>query len=49
MQHAGGDVKKNGMAPYAYVPLQSVAGKNKGGARGPKMDITGHKTGRKQS
>lgn len=35
------------MNPYAYVPLQSVAGKSKS-SRGPKMDITGHKTGRKQ-
>ena len=34
------------MNPYAYVPLQSVAGKNKS-SRGQGMDITGHKTGRK--
>ncbi|KAM0750200.1 NUC173-domain-containing protein [Meredithblackwellia eburnea MCA 4105] len=46
-KHAGGDVERNGMKPYAFVPLQQVAGKNKS-ARGPKMDITGHKTGRKQ-
>lgn len=41
-QRAGGDVKKNGMAPYAYVPLQNVAGK-KSSKGGPKMSITGLK------
>ncbi|KAK4702679.1 ribosomal RNA-processing protein 12, partial [Phenoliferia sp. Uapishka_3] len=41
-KNAGGDVARNGMNPYAYVPLQSVAGKNKS-SRGPKMDITGKK------
>ncbi|KAL8279515.1 hypothetical protein RQP46_008077 [Phenoliferia psychrophenolica] len=45
-KNAGGDVARNGMNPYAYVPLQSVAGKNKS-SRGQGMDITGHKTGRK--
>jgi ribosomal RNA-processing protein 12 len=48
LQRAGGDVKKNGMEPYAFVPLQSVAGK-KSGSRGPKMGITGlKKKGRKE-
>jgi ribosomal RNA-processing protein 12 len=48
LQHAGGDVKKNGIEPYSYVPLSSVAGKQRGGSKGPKMDITGHKKGSKK-
>ncbi|GAA5912876.1 hypothetical protein JCM5296_003893 [Sporobolomyces johnsonii] len=41
-KRAGGDVKKNGMQPYAFVPLQSVAGK-KSNAKGPKVGLTGLK------
>ena len=39
-KRAGGDVKKNGMTPYAYVPLQAVAGKHK--ASNTKLEITGY-------
>lgn len=48
-KHAGGDTKKNGMQPYAYVPLQSIAGKGRSSSsKGPKLDITGHgKKGKK--
>lgn len=42
LQRAGGDVKKDGMQPYAFVPLQQVAGK-KSNQRGPKLGITGLK------
>ncbi|GAA5995678.1 mRNA-binding protein RRP12 [Rhodotorula paludigena] len=41
-KRAGGDVKKDGMQPYAFVPLQQVAGK-KSNQRGPKLGITGLK------
>ncbi|GAA5863175.1 hypothetical protein JCM8547_002822 [Rhodosporidiobolus lusitaniae] len=41
-KRAGGDVKKqDGMQPYAFVPLQSVAGKKSKG--GPKIGFTGFK------
>ncbi|KDE02759.1 hypothetical protein MVLG_06705 [Microbotryum lychnidis-dioicae p1A1 Lamole] len=40
-KRAGGDVKKNGMEPYAFVPLQAVAGKKAKG--GPKIGLTGLK------
>jgi ribosomal RNA-processing protein 12 len=36
------------MKPYAYVPLQSVAGKKKN-QRGPEMAITGHKRSGKKN
>ncbi|KWU41894.1 putative ribosomal protein [Rhodotorula sp. JG-1b] len=41
-KRAGGDVKKDGMQPYAFVPLQQVAGK-KSNQKGPKLGITGLK------
>ncbi|BGP50967.1 pre-rRNA processing protein [Rhodotorula kratochvilovae] len=41
-KRAGGDVKKDGMQPYAFVPLSQVAGK-KSNQRGPKLGITGLK------
>ncbi|GAA5821706.1 hypothetical protein JCM10212_004200 [Sporobolomyces blumeae] len=41
-KRAGGDVKKNGMQPYAFVPLSTVAGK-KSNQKGPKLGITGLK------
>lgn len=47
VQRAGGDIKKDGIAPYAYIPLSNVAGKNKG-SRGPKVDFTGRKKGSKK-
>ena len=44
-KRAGGDVKKNGMTPYAYVPLQAVAGKHKAsntnGRAGPVESLAG--------
>lgn len=42
-QRAGGDVKKNGMQPYAFVPLQQVAGKKSNQRGAPKVGITGLK------
>lgn len=45
-RRAEGDVQKNGMSPYAYVPLSSVAGKRKG-KPAAKLAITGkHKAKR---
>ncbi|GAA6042495.1 hypothetical protein JCM8097_003058 [Rhodosporidiobolus ruineniae] len=45
-KRAGGDVKKGEMQPYAFVPLQSVAGKKAKG--GPKIGFTGFKKGGKK-
>ncbi|BGP02786.1 putative Ribosomal protein [Rhodotorula toruloides ATCC 204091] len=42
-KRAGGDVKKNGMQPYAFVPLQQVAGKKSNQKGAPKVGITGLK------
>ncbi|KAK4047072.1 pre-rRNA processing protein [Microbotryomycetes sp. JL201] len=47
-KRAGGDVKKNGMQPYAYVPLANVAGKKAKSSKGPKLGITGLKTSGKR-
>ncbi|KAK4047187.1 pre-rRNA processing protein [Microbotryomycetes sp. JL221] len=47
-KRAGGDVKKNGMQPYAYVPLSQVGGKKANNSRGPKVNITGLKTSGKK-
>ncbi|GAA6023468.1 hypothetical protein JCM11491_000587 [Sporobolomyces phaffii] len=46
-KRAGGDVKKNGMQPYAFVPLSSVGGK-KSNQKGPKLGITGLKKSSKK-
>ncbi|GAA5939156.1 mRNA-binding protein RRP12 [Sporobolomyces koalae] len=46
-KRAGGDVKKNGMQPYAFVPLSTVGGK-KSNQKGPKLGITGLKKSSKK-
>jgi hypothetical protein len=46
LQRAGGDVKKTGMGPYAYVPLGQVTGgkkARKGGVGAPRVFITGRR------
>ena len=40
LQKAGGDVKKSGVDPYAYMSLSQAAKKR---GRGNKMDITGRR------
>jgi hypothetical protein len=46
LQRASGDVKKNGMEPYAYVPLgQVISGKKarKDSVGAPRVSITGRR------
>lgn len=47
-KRAGGDVKKNNMQPYAYVPLSTVGGKKKGRSGGKDLDITGKRSNKKK-
>lgn len=45
-QRAGGDVSKNGVSPYAYVPLSAMSGRKKGNAGGQRLAITNRKAGK---
>ncbi|KIJ49356.1 hypothetical protein M422DRAFT_59161 [Sphaerobolus stellatus SS14] len=41
-KHAGGDVKKGGVDPYAYLPLSQASAKKKGG-KAPRVNVVGRR------